>query len=134
MQQTPITGAAAVALAAELAALSPLRLWEPVESRIDNVLSALRGDAGITEKEVTQLRGAVARWQRLDSRLRAFYAEHAPRDETASHVLWMLIFEQRSHHRALPGVMTGKLRRLWEDYFGEHPALELFPNTTTKQP
>lgn len=125
MTKTPKIGAAAIALARELQALTDLHEWRPVATRVEAVTTALRGGDGISEREVADLRAACARWPRLSSSLREFYAHHAPRDAIASIALWHLLF--KPERDGISGPMRGHLRRLWSDHNGASPAADLYP-------
>lgn len=86
-----MTGAAAIALAHELAPLAPLRDWPPVAQLVDEILAALRGHGSISEREIQQVRRWSRRWTRLHPILRDWYAEAAPKDARADRaLLWLL--------------------------------------------
>jgi hypothetical protein len=121
---TIATGAAAIALAAELSALSDLKEWPELERRVERVLEALGGGQGVDAREVRELRDAAARWRRLRPDVRRFYVDNHG-DETVSIVLWHLLF------RPIPDILTGprigRLRQLWADQFGSEPRVEIYP-------
>ena len=125
--KTKQTGAALVAMTAELAALAPLRNWPPVHERVQAVITAMSGHDGLSEAEVLDLRLACARWKRIAPNVREFYCAHAHVDETTSTVLWHLLF--RPEPGFLHGFRLGHLRRLWLDYYGEPASAELYPRS-----
>ena len=122
-----MTGAAAIALAAEIASLAPLSRVEFVARRVEAVFEALRGGEGISEREVAEIRLAVSRWRALSPRLRDFYAEVAPTSEDARIVLWHLLFNPRPG--VLSGPRTGALYRAWTDLYGSAPAIDFYPRS-----
>lgn len=127
MTTTRHKGAAIVALAAELSALADLREWEPVQRHVQNVVAAMGGGEGLTERDVLDVRLACARWGRMNPRLREFYAAHVRTSKEASVVLWHLLF------RPAPDVMTGprigRLHQLWLNYYGERCSIDFYPRS-----
>jgi hypothetical protein len=124
-----MTGAAAIALAAEIAALAPIAGVDFVARRVESVSDALRGGDGVSEREIGEIRLAVARWRSLSPRLRHFYAETAPTSTDARIVLWHLLIDPRPG--VLTGPRTGSLYRSWRDLYGSDPAIDLYPRTLT---
>ena len=122
-----MNGAAAIVLAAEIAALAPLARVDFVARRVESVSEALRGGEGISEREIAEVRLAVARWRVLSPRLRHFYAETAPASTDARIVLYHLLLDPRPG--VLSGPRTGSLYRSWRDLFGTEPAIDLYPRT-----
>lgn len=127
-----MTGAAAIALAAEIQSLAPLREVEWIAKRIDAVLDALRGADGVSESAVAELREAAARWRRMAPALREFYADVAPDDATAATVLWLLLTQV--DRDAFQGGRLGHIYRLWEDRHGVRPGINLYPDLRRRSP
>jgi hypothetical protein len=125
-----MTGAAAIALAAEVARLAPLSRVDFVARRVEAVFEALRGGEGLSEREVSEIRLAVSRWLALSDRLRDFYSETAPTSQDARIVLWHLLFDPRPG--VLSGPRIGALSRAWIDLYGTDPAIDFYPRKIRK--
>lgn len=112
--------------------LEELADWSALGGRIEAARGALVGADGISEADLFTLEQAATRWARLRLDLRAFYANLAPRNATASVALWRILFGGLP----LDGWQYGILSRLWEDAVGAPPSCELVPiprPTTTKE-
>lgn len=125
-----MTGAAAIALAAEIQCLAPLRDVEWIAKKIDALLGALEGGDGVDARAVGQLREAASRWRRMDPRLREFYAAEAPTDSGAATVLWLILTQV--DRDAFTGARVGHLYTLWEARFGVRPGLTLYPDLRSR--
>jgi len=108
------------ALGLELAPLKGLE-WLPLAIKMEALIDALRGGAGISKADVDQLRRWAQQWAGLSPVLRKFYAEVAttPAGEAA---IWRVM--EGGH---LTGPLRGDLERLWLDSFGYPPNIQLFP-------
>ena len=122
------TGAVATVLAVELSRLSDLSEWEPVAQRAEAVVTALRGGEGVTPGFVANLRNAARKWRMFSPRLRKFYADVAPRSDTASRVLYTILFTAKPRRSVWHGPTVGIMRELWEETYGTTPTMTLYPN------
>lgn len=124
------SGAAAVALAAELTPLRGLVGWRPLDERVAEVLAALGGVEGVDEFAVQRLRRWASRWPRLHPALQAFYAYAAPRDLRASSALWWVL--DHDHSAELPRNLVVSVYCAWRETEGE-PTIELMPQFRGKE-
>lgn len=118
-------GAAAVALAVELRALSELAAWGPLSERVEGALAGLRGEEGISDREIDRLRRWARRWPLLAPELRTFYRLAAPTDERASRALWWVLDNRGG--RPEPFRSYG-LRDSYEQWTGRPTSLDLLPS------
>lgn len=119
-----MTGAAAIALAVELAPLSPLKDWQPVAELVEEVLSALRGHGSLSDRDIQRIRRWARRWPRLHPVLREWYAEVAPKDARASRaLLWLLT----SGGELPPDSLRWAARAAMVEWTGREPAFDPLP-------
>lgn len=117
-----IDPAALVMLASEIAPLSELRDWQPVQELVDLLLAALRGQDGISAEEVDRLRSWTYRWQAVPLTLRAWWSRRAPQDRSLSAALWSYL-----QGRAPTPQHRIAARIAWRDDHGWDPYQPMLP-------
>jgi hypothetical protein len=100
--------------------------WAPVGSLLEGARLALVGLDGLDEVQMRRLLRWAARWEAMDPRLRALYAQH--QSAIAVDVALWHVLDQRSGQPS--GVVYGKLRDLWVKVYGYSPSIELVPTIT----
>ncbi len=133
---------AAVALSLELAPLADLAgSWEPLALKMYSLATALRpgSDGGTSTNEVNRLRRWADTWSSLNPLLQEFYIDaleelEADEDANEHEQRWI----RQALHAALwcildgygdisSGPQYGRLKRMWIDYHGTEPHLQLVP-------
>lgn len=110
-------GTALGALVLEVKPLAVLGTWEPVGSRLEALVSAVRGEGSLGEREITTLRAWARRWTLLPEPLRDFYVRHLQDESpTARVVLWKVL-----HAETPEDWQIRKLAHLWEQDTGFQP-------------
>ncbi len=112
----------------EIKPLAPLQAWEPVGSRLEALVSAVRGGEGISKRHVEDLRVWSNRWARLHPQVREFYLHHVPlmdeRFDPARIALWRVF----KGGPILEGWQYRKVYDLWIDRYGMRPmGIEVAP-------
>ena len=98
--------------------LSPLAglSWTLLQQRMSLLAGALRGEEGITERELLDLRRWCFRWQLFPKEVQAFYRAEAPAD-WVDRVLWILLDEGKE----VTGSLRGVIEQHWLDRYGCPP-------------
>jgi len=97
--------------------------WPPAGALVEGAQLALAGLGGLDDAQLQRLLLWAARWQRLDPRLRALYAQH-PAVGAVDAALWHVL-ERRAGQPS--GAVYGTLRDLWVRVYGYPPSIELLP-------
>ena len=107
-----------------LSLLYGLEGFPPVGGLVETAKLAIAGEAGLTERELSQLELWAATWSMLDHRLRFLYAKNITHTSVvaALTLLFSPGIKGRPH-----GYTYRMLAELWEDEYGYSPPIEMVP-------
>ncbi len=114
--------AARLMLLLQARGIAELHAWPPAGVLVDAATDFARGQGSLSEKEASRIRTWARRWDRVDQRVRAFYARHAATG-WASAALWSIL---QGYPRPT-GWCYGQILRQWEADHGYRSAIELVP-------
>jgi hypothetical protein len=108
--------------------LERLADWEPVGSLLQDARDALRGDGGLSAREVAKMQRWANRWDALRPTLQMLYQKHAHRDD-AAHVALLSILAGTNPPG---GPSIGHLKELFIEQFGYAPPYDIAPTARTR--
>lgn len=110
----------------EVQCLGVLAGWEPVGSRLQSLIDAVRGVEGISERHVVQLQSWARAWSQLHPRVQAFYSwavSHSDAPDPPRVALWRIFNRQ-----PVAQGTRWRVTRLWTEHTGSGPGgLEIIP-------
>ncbi|NRA04355.1 MAG: hypothetical protein HRU00_17340 [Myxococcales bacterium] len=113
--------ASLIMLSLEIAPLTEIARWEPMEKLAEALIDTLQGDGGLTRWDIDTMRRWARRWPRIRQEIRDFYVEHC-NDPIVSHCLRRLLDGGPTPSAAARGGMI----HLWIETRGYAPPFPLW--------
>lgn len=118
-----------VGLAIEIADLRDLSEWAPCGVLLEALAATLRGEDGLTNRDVRRLRVWARNWRALHRDVRTFYStNHGEPGVEAG--LWYLLGSRASKPS---GPVIGMIHRAYTDAHGYPPVIDLLPTPATQE-